>query len=314
MHAAEIMDEHSLAVANAKRPENRISVAEYLRAPCALVSEARIALKHAEPDAAGILQRPAGCLDLRVSRALLPRALRIADALLKAIADQGWEVTLLDGSTFVQVGQALIALTLEEATKTVEVPAKPDPGNRFFFRHNIRVRKPSGQLSIAIRERHHLWSHTQQRNWRESEKRVLEKRLNGVIVGMLELASAVEADMARREREAREEQERQRKLQAALDEQRRLRAALVQEKANVEHLLDQAVRWRESRHLRLFIEQVRERGAVPELELQGQELIDWIQWALRQADRLDPFKPSPPSILDDADRIEHMCDDLRGHR
>jgi hypothetical protein len=131
---------------------------------------------------------------------------------------------------------------------------------------------------------------------------------------MLKLASAVNADVARRERQALEEQERQRRLQAALDEQRRLRETLAQEKANVERLLEQAARWRESQNLRLFVEQARERGAVPGLGLEGQDFSDWIQWALRQADRLDPFTPSPPSILDEADRIEHMCDGLRGYR
>lgn len=35
-------------------------------------------------------------------------------------------------------------------------------------------------------------------------------------------------------------------------------------------------------------------------------LADWVEWALRQADRLDPFTPSPRSILDDEQRIEQM--------
>ncbi len=314
--SGEILDKLALAIADARKPENRIAVAERLQAPCALVREARAALNDAEPDDLGILKRPASCIDLRVSRAQLPRALRIADALLNAFANQGWEVVVDDGRTLVHVGESPIAITIEEALETVELPARPNLTSSYSFHYNRRetMRKPSGHLSIRIWERQQHWNHNQQRNWRGSEKRALEERLNDVIVGMLKLASAVKADVARRERQALEEQERQRRLQAALDEQRRLRTVLAQEKANLERLLEQAARWRESQNLRRFVEQARERGALTELGLEGQELSEWIQWALQQADRLDPFTPSPPSILDEADRIEHMCDDRRGYR
>lgn len=314
--AGEILDELALAIADAKRPENRIAVAERLQAPCALVQEARAALNDAEPDHHGILTRPASCIDLRVSRPQLSRALRIADALLKAFANRGWEVAVEDGRTFVYVCEPPIAIIIEEVLETVEAATKPNLAGSYSFHYNRRetVRKPSGHLSIRIRERQQLWNHNQQRNWRGSAKRALEEHLNDVIVGLLKLASAVNTDVARRERQALEEQERQRRLQVALDEQRCLRETLAQEKANVERLLEQATHWRESQNLRLFVEQARERGAVPGLGLEGQELSDWIQWALRQADRLDPFTPSPPSILDEAERIEHMCDGLRGYR
>jgi hypothetical protein len=307
---AEKQDELSAAVTSERKPENRISVAERLQAPCPLVRHARDTLKGAADDQFGRLERPADCLDIRVTREQLSRALRVADALLKSFDSRGWAVAVHDGRTLVHVGGTPIAITIEERLETIEMPAKPNLGASYSFHYNRRetARKPGGDLLIGIREQTHLWSHSQKRNWRGSEKRALEDQLNDVIVGMLKLASVVRADLERRKQRELEEQEHERRLQAAHDEQRRLRAALTKEKSKVEQLLKQAARWRESQNLRRFIEQARERGGPPELGLDEHGQADWLQWALQQADRLDPFAPSPSSILDDADRIEHMCD------
>lgn len=72
----EIRDELSTAVADEKRPENRIAVAERLQSPCELVEEARAALQNAKCDDIGFIERPPDCLDLRVSRGALQRVLR----------------------------------------------------------------------------------------------------------------------------------------------------------------------------------------------------------------------------------------------
>src|SRR5690606_34657983 len=83
-HVAVVKDALALAIEEAKRPENRVCVSDRLRAPPQLVRDAKDLLKDATPDDLGILERPSGCLDLRVSRGQLSRALRIADALVRA--------------------------------------------------------------------------------------------------------------------------------------------------------------------------------------------------------------------------------------
>ncbi len=315
-HVTVAKDALALAIEEAKRPENRVSVSDRLRSPPQLVREAKDLLKDATPDDLGILERPSGCLDIRVSRGQLSRALRIADALVRVFDRRGWEVAVQPDGTFVQVDDVPIAVTIEEGLETFELPPKPEITSSYSFHYNRREtgRRPSGHLTVAIREAHHLWHHNQQRNWRGSEKRALEERLTDVIVGMLKLSSAVKADIAEKERNAIEEQERKRQVQVALNEQKRLQEALAEEKASVELLLNQAARWRESKSVRLFIDEARERGRIDELELEGDDLARWISWAEEQADRLDPFSPSPPSILDDAERIEHMCDGMRDWR
>lgn len=315
-HVAVAKDALALAIEEAKRPENRVSASDRFRSPPQIVREAKDLLKDATPDDLGILERPSDCLDIQVSRAQLSRALRIADALVRDFERRGWEVVVKADGTFVHVDGVPIAMTIEESLETFHLPPKPEITSSYSLHYNRREtgRRPSGHLTVAIRETHHLWHHNQQRNWRGSEKQALEDRLTDVIVGMLKLSSAVKADIAEKERKAREEQERKRQAQAMLDEQKQLQEALAEEKARVQLLLDQAARWHESKSVRRFIEEARKRGRIDELELEGDDLARWLSWATEQADRLDPFSPSPPSILDDAERIKHMCDGFRGWR
>ncbi len=92
---------------------------------------------------------------------------------------------------------------------------------------------------------------------------------------------------------------------------KQLRAELAAEKVHVESLRKQADRWCESENIRRFVERACAQGELLEMGLRSAELERWAEWALAQADRMDPLKPSPTSILDDADRIEHMCDELQ---
>jgi hypothetical protein len=304
-------------LAEEKSPEKRgIVVADRLHSPHELVQQAKEALQVAKENEIGFIPRPPHCLDIQVSRDQLARALRVADALLKAFQERGWDVSVSGDGTVAMVEEMPIALSIEESTENEERPAKPDLSGSYSFHHERRdfVRKPSGCLSICIREERQLWGYSQQRNWKESEKRPIEECLNKVVAGMVKLAAAVREDRARREREAREAAERQRLHQAALDEQQRLRAAVAAERSKVDTLRKQAELWREAENLRRFVEEARRRGPADGSTLKGSDLDRWGEWALAQADRLDPFTRSPPSILDDAERIERMVDDARARR
>ena len=314
--ADELDDELASVIAELRRPEQQIAVADRLRSPCDVVVAARSALADAKVDDRGIVERPARCIDVRVSRAQLARALRIADALFKAFKSRGWPVEVGDDVTNVLVLGHPIGIVIEEGVETIEITPKPDLEGEYRFHYDRRetVRRPSGVLAVRIREHHHFWGGNHRRNWRSSKTRRLEERLNDVLIGLVKLVSAIRADVAERERREALERERQARADAALKEQRRLKEELAREKANVQELLHLADDWRRSQDLRQLVEEARRRGEVCRPGSDGRDIKDWIEWALRQADRLDPFVPSPPSILDDAERIEHMCDDLRWHR
>jgi hypothetical protein len=309
-------DELAPLIAELRLPEERIVVSERLRSPCEAVAAARALLTDAKADGCGLLDRPPACIDIHVSRSELPRALRIADALFKAFEKRGWTVEVGEKGTDILVAGERIAITIEERVETVEITPKPDLEGTYTFHYDRRetARRPSGRLEVRLQEDHRFWGSNHRRKWRDAKTRRVEDRLNNVLIGMVKLASAIRADVAEREREAARERQRKAEIEAALEEQRRLKAEVAREKANVNALLQQANNWRKSRDLRGLVDEARRRGVVPGLGLHGLQAEEWIEWALLHADRLDPFVPSPPSILDEADRIEHMCDGLRWRR
>lgn len=313
--AAPIAPEHdplAVRLANEKRPENRIVVPERLHSPSELVAAAKAALHAAKEDSIGFVAPPSGCLAIAVSRAQIPRALRVADALLKAVINRGWSASISQRTTYLTVDAVPISLTIDEGTETTEQPVKPDLGDGYAFHYERRnfEKRPSGYLSISIKEETSIWPHAQQRAWNESDRRPIEDCLNSVLAGLIKLAAAVKADRERKEVEARAEEVRRQRVEAAFAEQKKLRAAFDAEKSRVEELRRQARSWREAQDLRQYVAEGRRRMSSDPSTPEG-NLERWAEWALAQADRLDPFSPSPPSILDEGERIERMVDEAR---
>jgi hypothetical protein len=294
-----------------KTDAKRIAVGDRLSAAHPVVRTAKEALHAAEPDEIGIL-RPKECHAIRVSRAQRSRALRIFEALVTAFDERSWSVTMDDGKVNVRVDNFPVSFILAEETEHVERQSKPDFSGSYSFhsqRHD-RVEKPSGRLAVALEEGVSLFGSSIRRRWHDTEKHVLEEQLNDVVIGLLKLVHAVQEQMARKQREEQQERERSRRIEEVLAEQDRLRKLFAKEKSAVARLRDQAVRWRESQTIRDFVARVRTEGRLREQSLEGQAMADWCGWALQQADRLDPFAESPPSILDRAEQIEHMSDGI----
>jgi hypothetical protein len=302
----------SARLAEERRPENQVVVLERLSSPCELVQAAKAALQDTKGNSIGLVEPPSGCLEICVSRAQLPRALRVADALLKAIIARGWSVGVSQKATIVTVDEMPISLAIDEGMESVEQPVKPELDDSYSFHYERRnvVKKPSGRLSISLKEDPELWRHTQQRNWSESDKRPIEGSLNNVLIGLIKLANAAKADRERRQAEARAEELRRHRLEAALAEQQRLRADIAAETSRVEQLRARAEAWLEAENLRKYVAEAQKRRR-DTANASGLDFDNWAVWALAQADRLDPFTPSPPSILDDAERIDRMVEEAR---
>ena len=309
-------NDYEAAIAELRRAKMRVPVAERLSHPCALVDAASNKLRDENEDELGIISGgKGGCLDVRVSRSQLPRALRIADALIKAFADRDWPVAIEGGKTLVRVGDIALEFTVYELLEHVEVPLKPkldEEGYEFHYDRREVVQRASQRLAVRIGEPYPHVRQIHRRNWCDSERQPLEGRLHQVVIGVLRLASGVVADHAARERELAETRAREEARKNALEERQRLRDELSRERAKLEWLLHQTHCWHRSQDIRRFVKRVREEGVLPELETAGEELEEWIGWALEQADRLDPFRSSPPSVLDRASEIEEAVDHRRG--
>jgi hypothetical protein len=123
----------------------------------------------------------------------------------------------------------------------------------------------------------------------------LEAQLSQVVAGLMRMALK---DRANTRKRAAEEEERRRRA----EEWAQLEAAVKAERSRVRALEDAAAKWVQDEQVRSFISAAQAAAAQHGQSTDpGTQFGDWIIWARQQADRIDPLKESPPSIID---RIE----------
>ena len=278
-----------------KLVDPQITVAETLKNAHELVNRAKHQLQNATTDMNGLIVVPAdSVLDICVSKGRLHRALLIMDALLKAAEERGHRVST---GPSIEVQGIAIPFDIKEQLKTThdEQPEEPDlEAGHYAFGHS-RFRKRtgrSGRLVLSLADRIPYWRCRRRRSWSDG-MRPVEDYLNSVLRNIVDLAINEKECQAEQQRQQQERRER---------EQRRAEARKLfkAERARVDSLLRQAKNWRKSRDLRGYIEASRQKhlAACGQAEPSG-EFAQWLQWATQQADRLDPFTESPPSILDE---------------
>jgi hypothetical protein len=105
------------------------------------------------------------------------------------------------------------------------------------------------------------------------------------------------ADACQKKRLVREEEERLRQEQLRLAREREAR--LREEKERQEMLEYEAERWAKSQQIRAFVEAVTKKAnGFPDVEAHSAEISDWIEWAKRHADRIDPLLNGYPFLIE----------------
>ena len=95
--------------------ESPVIVSKKLGKAHPLVKQSTEILKNCKPDATGILKSPGkNCLDINVSRKNLSRALRIIEALIKALEKRSGSVSISEGSTLVSVMDVRLGFGVSE--------------------------------------------------------------------------------------------------------------------------------------------------------------------------------------------------------
>jgi hypothetical protein len=275
-------------LASEEDERNRIHVAERLTRPHPLVRITVDMLRGQKPDQHGMLSRPwkARCLDIRVSRANLPRALRTMDAIIKAAEARGFGVSVTEGEgagTHIELAGERVEIALEEKTKREEhVPTKEESERKAKYGWSSAPRwdyEPSGLLQFRIKE---FTGNGARKTWSDGRKRV-EEALNDVLGGIIVVAEAKRQHRIELERQRQEWAEAERRR---LEFEQRRREQAEQLKT----LENEAALWARSQQLRTYIDAVESgaqgRGASAE---PGSKLHRWLQWARKQADRLDPL-------------------------
>jgi hypothetical protein len=261
------------------QPANSITVAETLHGAHPLVRYTRQVLEKDKPDDYGMLswswnQR---CMNVRVSKMALHRALRIMDALLKALEARGYSAEVSkDGpvATHILIGAEKVKVRLSEkanrSERELSVDEKKKPPHAIS---NRWIYSPSGKLTLEIDE----YCDGFQKKWTDKAQNPLEEQLNEVLAGLILAGEALRLRRIKHEEEQRRQREQERRRME--DQERR-------------HYLDQhREAWSQSQRLREFLRAceaslVERKG---ELEPDSAE-AKWLRWAHRYADRIDPLK------------------------
>ena len=141
-------------IAFERDPANAIVVDENARVTHPLVRDAAAELRSRRADREGIVHTPAGCIDVRISKDSITRALRILLALFRALEVRGYSVAVKEGKTFVNVLGEPYRVFLKERLRQTIRELTPEEHKR--RREGIDVKPyelaPSGELALHIGE------------------------------------------------------------------------------------------------------------------------------------------------------------------
>ena len=223
-------------------------------------------------------------LDLRVTKNCVPRALRIMAALIHMLDQEGFKVAVekkATESTSVVVYGEKIRFGLIERFK--QIKPMPKPSGSAYSYNPVRL-ESTGVLSIEV---WNYYSGGPQKVWRDREGAKLEEQLPSCVAGMMRIALKERAEEKARYEEKLAEQKKVEEVEAELTK-------IQMEEKRIKALRRDAVAWHRAERLRRYITAVRQISSKD---------TEWIAWAESQADRLDPLKESPKSVVDDKDEV-----------
>jgi len=286
-----------------------------------LVRASLPSLRVSRCDLNGLLIPVPGCVHVCVSKPRLRRALLIMDALIRSLERRGFTVTCLDSSNGkCQTNATLMGVDVpfridEELVDKDKGSDKSIHAGEKFRPRSLRAMIPSGSLSVLIHvDRWTISGSGARVRWTDGKRQRVEEQLENVVAGAVRVAAAIKAkndEREKREREYKAEQERK----AEVERQRLAMVARIkEERKRVIDLMEEACSWQDSRILRDYIEAVRKDAWGQGKDVgSDSEIGKWLAWAEIQADRLDPLKESPSSILDEAEKygLKESDDDMQ---
>jgi len=282
-----------------KLTENKIQVQTELTSPHLLIRQVKVVIKSCKPNDNNVLipSDSAACIDIRVNKKSLMRSLCIMDALIKAIESRGHSIYPSKHKfskkfeTVVKILDEEICIHLEEILKREQyrkqvkreshLSALYNPPSTYMVDDYKFI--PTGRLSLQISK---TWDNYSRGSWNDAKVQRVEICLNDVIINLLKTASVEHDKRIKKEIE-----------QKKLDEERHIwkeqeqirleneRIQLEDEQRTNQLLLD-TENWHKSQRIRDYIDAVihNEDQIIP-----GSELKKWIEWANKNADKIDPL-------------------------
>lgn len=291
-----------------KDPANKITVESTLSDPHPLVAKIAKSLAEAKPARNELLLKlPPRRLNVHVTQTTRDRALCIMDALIKGLEARGFQVYLTNDDktvTCVKVNEEIFELSLEERVAKVEKELTPEQKEavkktpsliQFYREHEIRA---TGQLVFKYKAPTDMAIN---RRWSDSEKYRLEERLNQIITYLLMDAATMKDHRQEAKRRAELLEAKRQEEQRAWQEQQRQAAELRrqaaeqqqlanEEEAQRKELFEQTSMWDQCERARAFIRTAKAQYLQHHSEIMpGSKFAQWLDWAERQADRIDPL-------------------------
>jgi len=288
-------------VADERKEENRIWVSDRLDSPHSLVEQTQRSLANAKTDDEGRVRSKAkGCLDVCVAPESVDRAMRIMDALIKALELRGYAISVdkKEGKTWVTVNEERISFSLaeltdrrvKELTPTQKLDRKKNERLFELLYSKEYERIPNDRFTLEIDD----YSGSLRRRWSDSSSRRVEDVLNRFVTSLIRISEDIKNSRIEAKERQRiwEEQAPERERLRKEAEERRIEEVQRhrQEKCRAKWLESKLPYWHHAQELRAFIASVRALAIQRHGEIhEGSEIAKWLAWAERYASSIDPL-------------------------
>lgn len=238
-----------------------------------------------------LLAREPDGLDVKVGEGTLERALQVMGQIVAVLERQGFNVEVSEGRTVAVVNGERVGFGIEEPVrKVVTRKARvPNPTDRWDYDEEVK-HEPAGKLTLLIHAS--TWGkHEQHTRWSDAKIQRIENVIGDFVAGLMRTAVALRRQAEEKKRRELEERKR-------AEEAIQLRKDIQEEEKKLEQFNKWVDDWEHAERLRQFIVVYTEKSRSWPSERQAEHKA-WIEWAQKQADRLDPFvKEKPTSVLD----------------
>ncbi len=229
---------------------------------------------------------------MKVSEGTLERALRVMAQVLAVLERQGANVGISEqGRTTALIDGEHVSFGIEEPIRRVvtQKPRVPNPTDRWDY-DEIVTHEPGGKLVLVIHSST-PGQYEQRAKWTDAKVQRIENHVAEFVAGLMRTAVA-----QRRHEEERKKREAEQQKRA--QERAQLRKDIGEEEKKLEQFNNWVDLWERAERLRRFISAYADKTRSWPAEKQPHYKA-WIEWATKQADRIDPFvSEKPESVLD----------------
>ena len=238
-----------------------------------------------------LLPREQDGLNVKVSEGMLERALQVMWQVIAVLERQDFSVEVSEGRTVALINGERVWFGIEEPVRKVikQKPRVANPTDRWDYDEEV-AHEPTGKLTLLIHT--NTWGKYEQRTrWSDAKIQRIESAIGDFVAGLMRTAVALR-------RQAEEQKQRELEQQKRAEEAIQLRKDIQEEEKKLEQFNKWVDDWERAERLRRFIAVYAEKSHSWPAEKQA-EHKSWIEWAQKQADRVDPFvSQKPASVLD----------------